>query len=645
MKSTSQISRLLQQAVAHHQAGQLDAAEACYAQVVEADRNNVDALNLLGALAHSRDQNETAKTFFYRAMACGPNVPEVHFNLANLLSSIGDIDGALGAYARAVELRPAYADSHLNMGVLLYKSDRTDEALGCFRKAVAAAPQDARGHYNLGQSFLRLSRAADAEASLLRAIELNPAYLDAHLALASIYTDRDQVPLAILHLRRAISVRSLPEYHSNLGDLLKRSGDLDAALEAHRVAMEGKPDDPIVMFNCAVALHAAKKFDEARDLFRSALIRDPNFIKAYVGLAKVYEHQGLFASAIEALQLGLGLDPNSPEMLLKLSMLQLATGSFKEGWRNYECRMTVAVKPQARRAEPPAYWAGEDLRGKAIVLWSEQGLGDEILYGSMIPEIAARSDRCIVECTPRMAPIFARSFPQTEVIPYLTQGITAVPAAGIDFQLALGSLGRFVRPNFSSFPRVAGYLKAEPVRTAALRARYRAIAPGNLVVGLSWRSKNEEIGALKSLGLAHWTDILSVRGVTFVNLQYGDCAAELTSVKRTIGIDVYTDDEIDSLKSMDEFFAQVAAMDLVISTSNTTIHVAGSLNIPVWLLLSAVHVGLWYWFLDREESPWYPSLRIIRSSRQKNEVSAGHEWRHAISEAGRNLRDLAQRRV
>ncbi len=647
MKSQPKTEALLHKAVAHHQAGRLAAAEALYVKVIKAEPRNADALNLLGAIAHRRNQVKKAKTFFERAIARNPDIPDIHFNLGNLLSTMGDSDGALAAYGRAIALKPAYGDAHLNLGVLLYKADRFEEAAECFRSAAASAPLDPRGHYNLGQSLAKLCLAKlsltdDAEVCLKRALELNPKYLEAHLALAALYTEgEDRIVEAAAHLREAIGIDPRPEYYSNLGDLLRRAGDIEAALAAHLKALASLPDEPAILHNYAVTLHANGQFQQAREIFRRALTCDPGFIKSYIGLAKVCEHLGLLDEAISLLAQGVALNSQSPELLLKLSFLQLATGSLQEGWRNYESRMATGVK-RVLRHSPPAYWAGEDLSGKTILIWGEQGLGDEILYGSMVSEMIARAGRCIVECTPRMVPIFARSFPRATISPFYVQGVSTTPAAGVDFQAAIASIGQFLRPDLESFPRDQGYLKADEARTAELRARYQAINPGNLVVGLAWRSKNVDIGALKSADPSFWGEILAVPGVTFVNLQYGDCAEELAAVKGRLGIDVFHDRHVDPLVSMDDFFAQVAAMDLVISTSNTTVHVAGSLNTPVWLLLSPTPVSMWYWLLNRADSPWYPSLRILRSPFQATNALTPDVWGPAVGEAGLNLRRLAQ---
>jgi hypothetical protein len=214
------------------------------------------------------------------------------------------------------------------------------------------------------------------------------------------------------------------------------------------------------------------------------------------------------------------------------------------------------------------------------------------------------------------------------VVGYQDYRVRVTPADAVDYQISIASLGQHLRASFENFPKHAGYLRADPARAAALRARYHTSS--GPVIGVSWRSKNVRFGENKSMTLADLAPILRTPGATFVNLQYGDCAADLAAVKATLGVDVIHDAEIDPLKDMDAFFAQVAAMDAVISTSNTTVHVAGSLNVPTWVLLPLAKGALWYWFATRPDSPWYPSVRLIREKRLD---PSRPWWRDGVAQA------------
>jgi tetratricopeptide (TPR) repeat protein len=634
---TANSARLLQEALKHHQAGRLSDAESLYKRIIKTDPNNANALSLLGTVTFARNQLAEAEKLYRRAIAANPNAAGAHFNLGNVLSSLGDDADALAAYDKAIALDPAFIDARLNKGALLQKLARSDEAMVEFRRLVAAAPHDVRGHYNLGQSSRALGRFEEAELSYARVIALAPQHRDAYLALAEICERDRRIAEAISHTKAALAIQPTPEIYSNLGDLLRRADDYDAALQAHRLALKTKPDEPAFLFNYGAALFAAEFFDDAADAFRRVLTGDPDFLRAYHGLAKVHERQGRMDEAVAELERGLTRAPGNPDLVFQLALRQLTRGALREGWRNYEARFETSDKRQAKRATPPPYWAGESLAGKSILVWTEQGPGDEILYAGMIPDIAARAARCVVECSPRLVPVFARSFSGIEV----RMHGSAVGAENFDYQIAIASLGQYLRGDFSSFPQRQSYLKAAPGRAAALRARYRARAPGQILVGISWRSKNEEIGAIKNTRLGQWRDILGVPGVSFINLQYGDCAAELADAERSSGVRVFDDAEIDPLRDMDDYFAQVAAMDLVISTSNTAVHVAGSLGIPTWLILPGRSGSLWYWFGGDLGVPWYPSLRVLSPCKGSERTAS---WESVLELAASGLRDFVARK-
>lgn len=629
-------TNILLQAVTLHKAGDLDVAERLYERVLKLQPQNADALNLLGVIAQHRGEIGRARDLFQRAIICNPASPDIHYNQGNLLLSVNETEAALCAYSRAIALKPDFTDALLNKGIILDRARRVEEAFNCFRDVATVAPRDPRGHYGLGKCLALLAKFDDAESSLRRAIELDPGYLDAHLTLASFYADKGLYQHAIIHTRRAIEIDPLPKFYSSLGQYLRRVGQIEEALNSHREALKISEDDPLILYNFGAALHEAGFLDEAQRVFRKSIIRDPSFIKAYVALAKVLEHQLLLQDAIAILGAALKLNPQSSELLFELSLLQLATGNFKEGWRNYEHRPSLTGEKERRTCQP-AFWAGEDLTGKTILVWPEQGLGDEILHVGMLSDLIAQADRCILECSARLAPIFRRSFPMATIVSHQAPNATRKIQTQIDFQVSIASLGQFFRPNFRSFPHHEGYLKSSLARTSEMRKRYTAIAPGNLVVGISWRSTNEIIGTAKSADVSTWIELLEIPRVTFVNLQYGNTKNELAAVKRATGIDVFSDPEVDPLRDMDTFFAQVAAMDLVISTSNSAAHVAGSLNIPTWLLLPDQQAGLWYWFRDFPNSPWYPSVRILRGRPRQVKSCMSPWWQEIISSASVEL--------
>ena len=213
-----------------------------------------------------------------------------------------------------------------------------------------------------------------------------------------------------------------------------------------------------------------------------------------------------------------------------------------------------------------------------------------------------------------MSALFKRSFPEVDIIARNLESNVDVLAFAPDFQLAMAELGRICRPDLLSFPKHSGYLRPDREVVEEVRKRYQKLAAGRAIIGISWKSDNPRTGGFKSTSLQHWLPILQTKDTFFVSLQYGEQDEDIRNVNSALDLGIYRDLSIDAKGDLDRFAAQVAAMDLVITTSNTTAHFAGALNTPVWVLIPEGPGSLWYWFLSRADSPWYPSMTLFRQS-------------------------------
>jgi tetratricopeptide (TPR) repeat protein len=490
----------------------------------------------------------------------------------------------------------------------------------------------------------RAGQLAVAEVLYRDILKLDPKQFDALHMLALIGYQTGQIADCLPLFEQASKLRpNDARMLINYGAALRKAQRYDDALEAYDKALAIQPTSSEALFNKAQCLALDKKqFDEAIHLYRESLRYAPNDTDAWTALGNACGRVGQWREAIEHYERAIQINPKA--VLPHVAMAQLfrdrewitaaillydkaltiaprdaiarthravallRNGQLREGWTDYDGRFWYLDEQVVRRPLPPPYWDGEALDGKSILVWSEQGIGDEILNVSVLPDIIKSAKYVALQCDPRMVPIYKRSFPSVEVFGWI-DGMPRNPHyETLDFQCAIGSLGRFCRNDFSDFPRHRGYLSADPGKVAHLKARYG----GGPLVGISWKSSATRIGDAKTLLLKDWVPILRQAGARFISLQYGDTAAEIDQLKSEFGIDVLLDKEIDSLVDMDAFAAQVAAMDLVISTSNTTVHMAGSLGIPTWTLLPLGPGALWYWFLRREDSPWYPSVKLYR---------------------------------
>jgi hypothetical protein len=303
-----------------------------------------------------------------------------------------------------------------------------------------------------------------------------------------------------------------------------------------------------------------------------------------------------FEEGIARFHQALQRDPEDANAHNNLSVALLTIGDFAGGWTHKRWPAQDFGCPR---------WRGEPLAGKSLYVVSEEGLGDQVMFASMFPDLLATGARCSFEAHPRLEQLFARSFPAAEVVAQ-RPGREALRA---DYHVPMSGLGEFLRRGRDEFPAHSGYLAAGPSRRLHWRTRLTALGPG-LRVGISWRGGTERTDRrLRSIALEQWRPILRRSGARFVSLQYGDCRQELEAM-RAEGIAIaHWQEAVDDL---DEGAALICELDLVISVPTTAIHLAGALARPVWVLVPA-RPG-WRYLREGERLPWYPSARVWRQA-------------------------------
>jgi tetratricopeptide (TPR) repeat protein len=529
---------------------------------------------------------------------------------------------------------------------LLADGDAT-QARELVQAMLAERPDDADALGLAGALELLAGRVERAQALLTRALDLEPRNVEAHLELAELYRRahsfedaQDELALA-LHYAPA-NAKALFE----LGNVRRMQGNLEGALEAYRGATEKDPTMAQAYVEMGFALLALRRFQEALEPLERGAELDPQNFNGQNNLGYVYVRLEQYDRALEVFS---RLCAQTPDWLLwprlnyanALShtgrleeservyayMLQhepnnftahwnrahhvLARKQFAEGWREYRYRLQVD-DVWHRRLIPFAPWKGEPLEGKTLLISAEQGLGDQIMFASCLPQVIAPAEQVILECDHRLAKLFARSFPSVRVIgsrqemvpPWLRE------VGHPDYQLAAGNLPGFFRQQLADFPRHDGYLTADPERVARWGERLAALGPG-AKIGLSWRGGTRGTRrTFRSLGLIDLLPILRIPGLRFVSLQYGDCAEDLERLRREAGIEVVHWPE--AIADYEETAALCVALDLTVSVCTSVIHLNGALGRPVWVMVPAVPE--WRYGVEGDTMPWYPSVRLIRQA-------------------------------
>jgi tetratricopeptide (TPR) repeat protein len=541
------------------------------------------------------------------------------YRAGRAFKSAGDVAGAERCYRQAVERAPDYVDAWISLGILLRQSGRPEEAAQCQRRALAISPGNSLAMSNLANVLNDLHEYQEAEALYRKVLQLQPQSAEAHRNLGSLLW-RNLDLRAATHFHRALEIR--PDYVEaafDLGQCLFRSSHFPDAARAYEIACRLQPTHIEFRLAHAAALLAARNFAAAQERYEHLLQSADRHPRALAGLGATLAGIGQYDEPLALLREAIGKAPDDIWIQGHLAQLLLRGGEYADAWRYYEYRWQAEEtrKGMVERAYARPRWNGEPLAGKTLLLISEQGLGDEIMFASTFAEVIAQAHHCIIECDERLVELFRRSFPGATFF-----GVRKNPERGwfrklgealptlppFDYWTAVGTWVGSQRRSAAQFPRHQGYLQADPVRIARWSERLAELGPG-LCIGLSWRGGTVATNRnARSLSLEQLRPLLEIEATHFISLQYGDCAQEVVEFASTHGIVVHHWPE--ALDDYEETAALVAALDLTVSVCTAVVHLAGALGRPV--LVMAPYVAEWRYGDKGPAMIWYPSATILR---------------------------------
>lgn len=400
------------------------------------------------------------------------------------------------------------------------------------------------------------------------------------------------------------------------------------AVDCYDQALKLAPDHVIALVNRGIALVHLGRLIEALQGFDRAATLDAKRAEIHYKRASTLRALNRLDEALAAYDRVLDLDPGNAAARNRRGSCRLMMGQYREGWRDYAARWDewaaghAAAGTLAGKRGPANFgkplWDGST-SASTLLVWEEQGLGEQLLFAGLLNETATRVRRVILAADARLHPLLARSFPAFT----LTTLPQALRAGGYDLQIPIGNLAAIFRQSEQDFlAHPKAYLKADTVRAQALRARIAG--DGSCIVGLSWLSRNHDTGAMKSLSLQTLAPLLSQPGLRCVDLQYGDTTAERSALPGHS--ELLHIDDIDKGDDLDALAALIIACDVVVTVSNTTAHLAGALGKPALLIAPQALGQLWYWGMQSggehsrnghsDGTPWYPSVLVLRPPAQ-----------------------------
>jgi len=586
-------NELWQRALEFQNAGDAENAIACLREIIGKNGGHAQALCNLGTLLASRGELDFAQQLIERSVASDPSLATAHVALGNLHQIKKDYMSAEKCYRRALVQEPEHSLALCNLGLLLIRHQRVPEAEEVLRQCVATAPTFADAHHNLGFA-LRLRGAFDeAIACFRKALTLQP-------TLAS----------------------ALKSYVA----LLAQTENYETALIVTTEALASQSDSPIVQAIHAFALHKVGRIHDAISHYEIALRSTTSDCELLDNYGTALQDLGRFAEAQSCYERALVINPDYHPARWHFALLVLLQGDYARGWLDYDLRTKSELS--TLRNIPFPRWNGEPNANATLLVYAEQGLGDEIMFASCVKDAAARVGKVIVECNGKLAPIFKRSFSSVSVIgaPQDSQPTWLASLPKVDYAIPVGSLPQFFRSSLSDFGSGASYLRADGERARYWRDWLATLGPG-LKVGISWQGGSRSSRRdLRSIPLPKWLPILQQPRVQFVNLQYTPCRDQLQQLHSQNGILI--NHRQDAIDDYDETAALVSALDLVISVQTAVIHLSGALGTPTWVMVPVCPE--WRYGATGERMPWYGSVRLFRQ-RQWN------DWQETIETVAREL--------
>jgi tetratricopeptide (TPR) repeat protein len=667
------VNRIVLEAAEHFSAGRPEQADALCAEALKAEPDHVPALHLAAVAAFVTDRAADGAALLSRVFDIDPDHAPALVTLGDALAVKGEHEGAVAAFQRALRRRPDDALLHNKLGVALGELTRFDEAEAAYRRAIGLDAQLTRACFNLAVALAEQGRLAEAEDTYRSVIAREPAYRGAWLNLGNVLVDQNRPGEAVAAYRRALDADPNDVgLLCNLGGALYRQGLLEDAIVQYRRAIVLVPDNIAALRVLGLVLHEARHLHEAAEVYRQTFALDPadhmiatnlgaclsdlgalddaiaaceqalllklDHAPAYTNLGIIFEKQERVADAVAAHRCAVAADPayakghanlavalrNAGEIDEALAVSRravalnpeqplaqynhahflLMNGDFANGFEAYRWRRKCKTLSDGDPTFSEPEWQGEPLEGRTLLVFAEYGLGDAMHFVRYLPMVTAKGGRIILQVQPALAALL-RQLPDVTVIP------RGEPLPPFDLQLPLMSLPRIFGTTLDNIPADIPYLHPDPEKLLRWRA---ALGRGTrLKVGVVWAGNPKHKGdRQRSLSAEAVLPRLVMPGLQLYSLQK-EPRPEDGAVLAALGNDVI--DLAPMLGDFADTAAAIAALDLVIAVDTSVAHLAGALGRPVWMLTP--YALDWRWLRDREDSPWYPTMRLFRQRRPR----------------------------
>jgi tetratricopeptide (TPR) repeat protein len=594
-------------------------AEAIYRRLVTQDPASHAAWHALGVLAAGKQQLEAAADMLKAAVSLDKQNAMYQRNFGEVCRRLGRLDDAIYAGRQACKYAPDNADAQYNLALAFGDKQDAEQSTKHYRKALSLNPMHAQAWNNLGTVLERQQDLNGAEEAYQQAVRMNATNAEAQHNLGMVYLKQDKIARARSCFHAALAAQ--PDFQPARIRLEQINQNRPASeIEAEKLHAQGggqyREDD----------------FTAAENSYRQALALHPTFSEAWNSLGFVLQDMGKLQEALTCFEKSVELNPDFTIGRLNLAFAQLKAGDFTKGWENYEARWTgsaEAVKGGLQRPSVPLpQWTGQEpapTEGKRLLVVSEQGYGDVFQFSRLLAQAKQHFAKVGFVCSQPVLRLMDWSYGDDV---FLMNHLPNNPADW-DMQCPMMSLPRALSLRLESVPATTPYLKVQPSASKHWKDKLDIAAPKGLRIGLAWTGrKKHQYNNRRSLTLEMMAPLFKIKPITWVSLQKWTEGEKAPDLPPGVAWIDWTADETD----FGDAAAIISQLDLVLTIDSSMSHLAGALNIPVWLMDRFDNE--WRWLDQRTDSPWYPSMRIFRQS-------AFGDWASVVTEVTQALKTLS----
>ena len=617
-----------------------DESLASFDRALSLNPRHFDALLNRGNILKDMKHYDDALSCYNEAIKIKDRHAEAYFNRANLFKEIKKFDEALIDYTNALRINPRFSEAYSNRGLVLKEVAQFEAALADFSNAISLNPNQLDLYYNRGNILIELDRREEAVDDYNRYFSQEKTDPYIYLKFGRILYQLEHFDEALDTFNKAIELRH--DFADALSCRALTLTKLDRPIEAlkdHTNAVHLKGESAELYCNRGSTLQHMHRLDEAIADFEKAVTLDPYLASAHYNCGNVYRDLARYAEAITSFEAATTINPHFGTAHVNHSLCLLSQSNFHDGWDKYEWRLKIKnFKDNALRGHRnldvdfSVRNSREDLIGKTVFVASEQGIGDYIMFLSILPDLCKDAKKIICQLDHRLIGIFSRCFP--DVIFVRTGDMRIIERVKVDHFIRMGSLGYTYRRTIKDFPGTA-YLTPDPLRVAEWQTRLPS-DPRKLKVGISWRGGTEKTNReSRSLDLAQLARLFDREDCTYISLQHGDLDAEVAdfNANRTNKLICFPKSDV---TDFDDLAGLIGALDCVVSVDNTNVQISGAVGKPCFTMLP--FISQWRYGKSGTKMPWYDSVILHRQREDRR-------WDHVISKTARELDEFFKHTV